>query len=41
VDPATGEVIVRIYTAGLGATPSHTVYHDFIQIGANPFNPIP
>ena len=41
VDATSGEVVVRIYTSGLGATPRHRVYHDFIQIAANPYNPIP
>ncbi|MFZ9692498.1 MAG: S8 family serine peptidase [Phycisphaerales bacterium] len=41
VDPETGAVEVRFFTAGLGATPSHLIYHDFVQVGPNPFIPIP
>jgi hypothetical protein len=41
VDPNTGAVEVRIFTAGLGATPSHLIYHDFVQVGPNPFIPVP
>jgi hypothetical protein len=41
VDPNTGAVEVRIFTSGLGSTPSHLIYHDFVQVGPNPFIPIP
>ncbi len=41
VDPENGNVEVRVFTAGLGSTPSHLIFHDFFQVGPNPFLPIP
>lgn len=41
VNAQNGEVVARIFTAGLGSTPSHFVNHDFVQIGPNPFIPVP
>jgi hypothetical protein len=41
VKPNSGQVRVRIWTCGLGNTPSHFVFHDFVDVGPAPFLPLP
>lgn len=41
LDPATGEIVMRVWTCALGATGRHQVAHDLIEIVINnPFIPL-